>query len=128
MMKAGEEGSQAAYPRASKVLRIPPWGKLEASGSLLISRAPVNSSIQPSPETDRNESCFSAVEAGQRLEPVGVGRDAPAERPVLHGGGHGVGHAAPSGSWNCTERSRAAKTPGARCCFIRPKLNVFSPK
>ena len=30
---AGEETSQAVYPRASKVLRIPPLGKEEASGS-----------------------------------------------------------------------------------------------
>ena len=32
-MNAGDEGSQALYPRASKVLRIPPFGKEEASGS-----------------------------------------------------------------------------------------------
>ncbi len=31
-MKAGDVGSQAVYPRASKVFRIPPLGKLEASG------------------------------------------------------------------------------------------------
>ena len=30
---AGEEGSQAVYPRASKVFRIPPFGKEDASGS-----------------------------------------------------------------------------------------------
>ena len=35
MMKAGEEGSHAVYPLASKVLRMPPLGKLEASGLLL---------------------------------------------------------------------------------------------
>ena len=33
VMNAGDEGSQALYPRASKVLRIPPFGKEEASGS-----------------------------------------------------------------------------------------------
>ena len=33
MMKAGDEGSQAVYPRASKVARRPPEGKLLASGS-----------------------------------------------------------------------------------------------
>ena len=32
-MNAGEDISHAEYPRASKVLRIPPFGKLEASGS-----------------------------------------------------------------------------------------------
>src|SRR6056297_1795960 len=32
-MKAGLDGSHAVYPRASKVERIPPLGKLEASGS-----------------------------------------------------------------------------------------------
>ena len=31
--KTGDEGSQAEYPRASKVLRIPPEGKELASGS-----------------------------------------------------------------------------------------------
>ena len=35
--KAGEETSQAVYPRASNVLRIPPLGKEEASGSCWIS-------------------------------------------------------------------------------------------
>ena len=33
MTNAGEDGSQAVYPRASKVLRIPPFGNEEASGS-----------------------------------------------------------------------------------------------
>ena len=33
IIKAGEEGSQAVYPRASKVARKPPLGKEEASGS-----------------------------------------------------------------------------------------------
>ena len=32
-MNAGEEISQAEYPRASKVFRMPPLGKLDASGS-----------------------------------------------------------------------------------------------
>jgi len=32
-MNAGDEGSHAEYPRASNVLRIPPLGKEEASGS-----------------------------------------------------------------------------------------------
>ena len=33
--KAGEVQSQAVYPRASKVARKPPDGKLDASGSPL---------------------------------------------------------------------------------------------
>src|SRR6266850_6415880 len=58
----GLVGSQAVYPRASKVERIPPDGKLEASGSPLISSLPRNSAIAvPSVEGARNESCFSAV-------------------------------------------------------------------
>src|SRR5436190_20291537 len=55
-------GSHAVYPRASKVDRIPPDGKLEASGSPLISSFPVNSATAlPSGVGFRNESCFSAV-------------------------------------------------------------------
>ncbi len=49
-MKAGEVGSQAVYPRASKVARMPPVGKEEASGSPWISSLPENSAIAvPSP-------------------------------------------------------------------------------
>ena len=32
-INAGDEMSQAEYPRASNVFRIPPLGKLDASGS-----------------------------------------------------------------------------------------------
>jgi len=32
-INAGDERSQAVYPRASKVARMPPLGKLDASGS-----------------------------------------------------------------------------------------------
>src|SRR5262245_51452377 len=41
--QGGEVGSHAVYPRASKVERMPPDGKLEASGSPLISSFPENS-------------------------------------------------------------------------------------
>ena len=62
MMNAVEVGSHAVYPRASKVLRIPPLGKLEASGSCCISSpAPKCSIAFPSAVGERNESCFSAV-------------------------------------------------------------------
>src|SRR5262245_25374016 len=58
----GLVGSHAVYPRASKVDRMPPDGKLEASGSPLINSLPLNSAIAPPAEVgDRNESCFSAV-------------------------------------------------------------------
>src|SRR5262249_37621316 len=58
----GLVGSHAVYPRASKVERMPPDGKLDASGSPLISSFPRNSVIgEPSFEGERNESCFSAV-------------------------------------------------------------------
>src|SRR5437660_4019933 len=58
----GLVGSQAVYPRASKVDRMPPEGKLEASGSPLINSLPENSATAlPSLVGARNESCFSAV-------------------------------------------------------------------
>ncbi len=41
---------------------MPPEGKLEASGSPLMSSLPLNSATaRPSALGDRNESCFSAV-------------------------------------------------------------------
>ena len=52
---------------------MPPEGKLEASGSPLISSLPENSATAlPSPVGDRNESCFSAVipVSGFRLHPI----------------------------------------------------------
>src|SRR5215216_6000853 len=58
----GLVGSHAVYPRASNVDRMPPDGKLDASGSPLISSLPLNSATaRPSDVGDRNESCFSAV-------------------------------------------------------------------
>src|SRR6188508_2333030 len=58
----GLVGSHAVYPRASKVDRMPPDGKLDASGSPLTSSLPRNSAIaEPSDAGDRKESCFSAV-------------------------------------------------------------------
>src|SRR5690349_18856644 len=58
----GLVGSHAVYPRASNVDRIPPDGKLDASGSPLINSLPRNSAMAvPSAVGDKNESCFSAV-------------------------------------------------------------------
>ena len=60
--KAKEVGSQAVYPRASKVLRSPPEGKEEASGSPRMSSLPENfSSTWPLLSVSRKLSCFSAV-------------------------------------------------------------------
>ena len=60
--KAGLVTSQAVYPRASKVARKPPEGKLEASGSPLTSSLPENSTMTPpSGRGDTKDSCFSAV-------------------------------------------------------------------
>ena len=60
--KAGEVQSHAVYPRASKVARIPPVGKDDASDSPLINAFPENSIIMfPFFSVDRKESCFSAV-------------------------------------------------------------------
>ncbi len=61
-MKAYEVGSHAVYPRASKVARRPPDGKLDASGSPCISSLPENSIITvPSDFGEIKLSCFSAV-------------------------------------------------------------------
>ena len=63
-MKAGDEGSQALYPRASKVLRKPPLGKDDASGSCWERRFPLKySKLSPSRSGLRKASCFSAVES-----------------------------------------------------------------
>src|SRR5574344_1844516 len=62
MMKTGDVGSQAEYPRASKVLRIPPLGNEEASGSCCTSSLPLNSSTMPPLKScSTKASCFSAV-------------------------------------------------------------------
>src|SRR5688572_9566613 len=61
-MKIGLEGSHAVYPRASNVVRMPPEGKLDASGSLWMSWAPLKRSMgRPSSSKVRKASCFSAV-------------------------------------------------------------------
>src|SRR5438067_13583101 len=58
----GLVGSHAVYPRASKVERMPPDGKLEASGSPLINSLPLNSATaRPSAPGEMKASCFSAV-------------------------------------------------------------------
>ena len=62
-IKAGDVGSQAVYPRASKVFRIPPFGKEEASGSCCTNNDPLNFSTgsDPSNDVSKKASCFSAV-------------------------------------------------------------------
>ena len=61
-MKAKDVGSHAVYPLASKVALNPPEGKLEASGSPLISSLPENSMITPPFFVlEIKLSCFSAV-------------------------------------------------------------------
>ena len=61
-MYAGLVASQPVYPLASKVLRRPPFGKLEASGSPWVRVFPANSAIDdPSSPGSRKLSCFSAV-------------------------------------------------------------------
>src|SRR4051812_14781690 len=60
-IKAGLVGSQAVYPRASKVARIPPEGNELASGSPRTNSLPENSAIAlPSPVGATKLSCFSA--------------------------------------------------------------------
>src|SRR4029078_7018390 len=59
--QGGLVGSHAVYPRASKVDRMPPEGKLDASGSPRTSSLPLNSATAlPSPVGERNESWVSA--------------------------------------------------------------------
>ena len=60
--EGGAGGSQAVYPRASKVQRRPPEGKLDASGSLTIRFLPEKLMMGSIPLGSRKESCFSAVE------------------------------------------------------------------
>ena len=61
-MNTGLVGSQAVYPRASNVARIPPEGNDEASGSCCTRLLPSNSSIMPPFQSySMKESCFSAV-------------------------------------------------------------------
>ena len=89
----GLVGSQAVYPRASNVERMPPDGKLEASGSPLTSSLPLNSATaRPSGVGFRNESCFSAVMPGHRLEPMRVVGRAVIDGPVLQRAGDRVGN------------------------------------
>ena len=62
MMNGALLGSQRVYPRASKVERMPPLGKLEASGSCWTSRLPSKRSMAPPrPSGWMKLSCFSAV-------------------------------------------------------------------
>ena len=62
LMKAGLVGSQAVYPRASNVERIPPDGNEDASGSPTMRFLPEKSMIGSPSFSSRKESCFSAVE------------------------------------------------------------------
>ncbi len=48
-INAGDVGSHAVYPLASKVLRIPPFGKEEASGSCCTNWPPPNFSMGSEP-------------------------------------------------------------------------------
>ena len=61
LMKAGEVGSQAVYPLASNVERMPPEGKLEASGSPTIRFFPEKVCIGRPFFISKKASCFSAV-------------------------------------------------------------------
>ena len=54
--------SNEVMEEVAKVLRMPPEGKLDASGSPLISSLPLNSvTAVPLSLSVKNESCFSAV-------------------------------------------------------------------
>ncbi len=71
--KAGEETSHAVYPRASNVLRIPPLGKEEASGSCWMSSLPEKRSMTSPFFSEFDEAVmFLGCTVRQRLEPVRV--------------------------------------------------------
>ena len=61
LTNAGDVGSHAVYPRAADVARVPPEGKLDASGSPTIRFLPVSCMMTLSPEGSIKLSCFSAV-------------------------------------------------------------------
>jgi len=84
LMNAGVVGSHAVYPLASKVALIPPEGKLEASGSPLMSDFPEKSIITPPSKSGSiNESCFSAVEPVSGWNSACSGLHL-VDRPTLH--------------------------------------------
>ena len=71
---------------------MPPDGKLDASGSPLISSLPLNSATaRPSARRRDERVVLLGGDAGERLEPVRVVRRAVLDRPVLHRGGDDVG-------------------------------------
>ncbi len=71
---------------------MPPDGKLEASGSPLISSLPLNSATaRPSADGGEERVVFLRGDPAERLEPVGVVRGAVLDRPVLQRAGDDVG-------------------------------------
>ena len=71
---------------------MPPDGKLDASGSPLISSLPENSSDRFAVAGRRQKRVvLFGGDAGERLEPVRVVRRAVLDRPVLHRRAHVVG-------------------------------------
>ena len=93
---AGEVQSQAVYPLASKVLRRPPLGKDDASGSPWISCLPENSTNDPAVGRRGDEGIvLFRRDPRQGLKPVGIVGRPFFERPILHGVGDHVGHIGP---------------------------------
>ncbi len=83
--KAGEETSHAVYPRASNVLRIPPLGKEDASGSCWMSSFPEKRSMTSSVFSEFDEAVvFFGCAVCQRLEPVRVVGDIQGFCPAFH--------------------------------------------
>ena len=71
---------------------MPPEGNELASGSPLTSSLPLNSVMAvPSPVGLQEAVVLLGGQAGHRLEQVREVRGALFHRPVLHGGGDGVG-------------------------------------
>ncbi len=89
---AGLVTSQPVYPRASNVLRSPPLGELDASGSPCIRDLPPKLGERRT-VGDRFEEAVVLLsgQTGQRVEDVRVVGRAFFQRPVLHRGRHGVG-------------------------------------
>ena len=78
--------------------RMPPEGKLEASGSPRMSSLPLNSAIAGPLGRGEERIVLLGGQAGHRLEPVRVVRRAPLKRPFLHRRGHHVGDRGSSGA------------------------------
>ena len=126
---AGLVTSQPVYPRASNVLRSPPLGKLEASGSPWTSVLPANSASAETVADGLEEAVVLLCgEPGQRVEDVRVVGGALLQRPIFHGRRDGVGDGGIKGRSVLDGGDDRLKTDlGSRFCMT-DLLKTFAPK